>query len=98
MTWPSQSRVPLHVSSRILEGHDRLMSTIDTELEKAERACPVSSCDVTLTGDRRGGFRATVALELEGGRCVSQCAWGRDVGHAIVQAFTVCRLRGATSD
>ncbi len=71
------------------------MATIDSELEKAERTCSVSACDVTLTGDRRGGFRATVALELQGGRWVSQCSWGHDVAHAIVQAFTVCRLRGA---
>ena len=72
------------------------MSTIDTELEKAERACPVSKCDVTLLGDRRGGCRATVALELTGGRSISQCSWGHDPVHAIVQAFTVVRVRGSS--
>ncbi|MBL8954948.1 MAG: hypothetical protein JNK82_29495 [Myxococcaceae bacterium] len=74
------------------------MSTIDAELEKAERCCAVSSCEVKLVCDLRGGYRATVALELGGGRSVTQCAWGRDSVHAIVQAFTVCRLRGGTEE
>jgi len=96
MGWTNNSRVPLHVTSRVFDGHDRLMTTIDTELSKAEDDCDVHSCDVVLTGDRRGGFRATVALELNGGRCVSQCSWGHDVAQAIVHAFAVCRQRALT--
>jgi hypothetical protein len=74
------------------------MSTIDSELQKAEACCSVQSCDVTLTGDAKGGFRAMVALELNGGRVVSQSAWGDDLVRAIVQAFTVCRLRGESTE
>lgn len=74
------------------------MAAIDNELEKAERACAVSKCDVTLLGDRRGGYRATVALQLAGGRSISQCSWGHDAVHAIVQAFTVVRVRGSSAE
>lgn len=89
--------VPLHVSSRVFTGHDRLMSTIDHELEKAEASCPVASCDVVLTGNERRGFRAAVALELDGGRCISQSVSSYDVARAIVQAFTACRVRAEAS-
>jgi hypothetical protein len=94
----ADKRVPLHVTSRVFTGHDTLMSTIDSELEKVEQCCSVQSCDVTLTGDAKNGYRATVALELDGGRCVSHSACGDDLVHSIVQAFTVCRARGQSSE
>ena len=87
--------VPLHVSSRVFTGHDRLMGLIDHELERTEAEHEVRGCDVTLTGDEKRGFRAAVSIELDGGRCICKSVSSFDVGHAIAQAFVACRARAA---
>jgi hypothetical protein len=88
--------VPLHVSSRVFVWHEHLMSTIDHQLQLTEQICELSACDVTLTGDQRMGYRAAVALELTGGRCISSTALSFDIARAIGESFSACRVKAAS--